>query len=224
MQHPRTLTALAIAGAVVSVAGCSLGPGGPTPAYGPPVDVLVANSTYLLGDVIGGRRERARRAAAAKISGIAPHTAPQYMATQEAELRRLTAGTGIDVFRAGDAVVMRMPAAIAFDVGRSDVKPQFRTTLEEVARPLKTSSRTYVDVLGHTDTTGNPASNQTLSERRAKSVADYLVARGVARARISTRGYGETHPLYNPETSEMQRAANRRVEVKIVPIRQGDRR
>jgi outer membrane protein OmpA-like peptidoglycan-associated protein len=61
-----------------------------------------------------------------------------------------------------------------------------------------------------------------LSERRAQSVANYLTSHGVARARIATRGYGETAPLCMPDDTEAKRAANRRVEIKIVPVREGD--
>ena len=64
------------------------------------------------------------------------------------------------------------------------------------------------------------AYNQTLSERRAESVASYLAGRGVVRARMATRGFGESQLLVNPEASEADRAANRRVEIKVVPLRQ----
>jgi outer membrane protein OmpA-like peptidoglycan-associated protein len=79
-------------------------------------------------------------------------------------------------------------------------------------------------VLGHTDSTGSHEYNQALSERRARSVADYLSARGVSPARMGTRGYGETAPIYQPDDTEMKRAANRRVEIKIVPVREQDLR
>jgi outer membrane protein OmpA-like peptidoglycan-associated protein len=84
---------------------------------------------------------------------------------------------------------------------------------------VKTRSRTYVDVLAHTDTTGSPQTNQALSDKRAAAVASYLAAHGVSRARIGSRGLGETSPLYNPEADETQRAANRRIEIRLVPYR-----
>jgi outer membrane protein OmpA-like peptidoglycan-associated protein len=74
-------------------------------------------------------------------------------------------------------------------------------------------------VLGHTDSTGSDAYNQALSERRAQSVADYLSMRGVARARMGIRGYGETQPIAPNETEE-GRSQNRRVEIKVVPVTQ----
>ena len=81
--------------------------------------------------------------------------------------------------------------------------------------------KTYIDVLGHTDSDGADAYNQTLSERRARSVADYLIGRGVQSARIGTRGYGETQPIASNATEE-GKAANRRVEIKISPVTEAD--
>jgi len=91
--------------------------------------------------------------------------------------------------------------------------------LDDVGRTLSSYNQTYVDVLGHTDTTGSIEHNQVLSEHRASSVANYLSARGVDHARMATRGYGETAPIYNPDDTDSKKAANRRVEIKIVPFR-----
>jgi outer membrane protein OmpA-like peptidoglycan-associated protein len=63
--------------------------------------------------------------------------------------------------------------------------------------------------------------NQTLSERRAQSVAGYLTSHGVQSARIATRGFGETQPIASNATEE-GKAANRRVEIKIAPVTEGD--
>jgi outer membrane protein OmpA-like peptidoglycan-associated protein len=99
------------------------------------------------------------------------------------------------------------------------VNPQFDATLLEIARTVKTRKQTFVDVYGHTDTTGTPQVNQALSDKRAAAVASYLASHGVARARIASKGLGETAPLYNPDPTETQRAANRRVEIRLVPFR-----
>ena len=77
--------------------------------------------------------------------------------------------------------------------------------------------QTYVDVYGHTDSSGSDAYNQGLSERRAAAVADYLSSHGVQSARLGTRGFGETQPVASNATED-GRAANRRVEIKIVPV------
>jgi outer membrane protein OmpA-like peptidoglycan-associated protein len=174
---------------------------------------------YLLGDLVGGSHDRTERIVGAGIGAIAGGAVADYMNRQEAELRRQTQGTGVDVLREGDDLVLRMPSNVTFDVDHWDVKPQFQPVLNEVAQTLASFNQTYIDVLGHTDTTGSNEHNQILSERRASSVADYLSARGVERARMATRGFGETAPLYSPDDTEAKRAANRRVEIKVVPFR-----
>ena len=113
--------------------------------------------------------------------------------------------------------MIRIPAALTFDSGSAGVKPEFDATLLEIAREVKTHSQTYVDVFGHTDLSGTAEVNQALSDRRAAAVATYLGGHGVAKARIASKGLGETAPLYNPETSETEKAANRRVEVRLLP-------
>ena len=179
---------------------------------------------YLLGDVVGGRSDRTERILGAGIGAVAGGAVGAYMDRQERDLRRQTAGTGVDVIRQGDDLLLRMPSGITFDYDRSDIKPQFRATLDEVAQTLNAYNQTFIDVLGHTDSTGSHDYNQGLSERRARSVADYLSARGVSPARMATRGYGETAPLYQPDDTEVKRPANRRVEIKIVPVREQDLR
>ena len=84
---------------------------------------------------------------------------------------------------------------------------------------MKTRNRTFVDVLAHTDTSGSPQTNQALSEKRAAAVATYLAAHGVSKARIASRGLGESAPLYSPEGNEADKAANRRIEIRLVPYR-----
>jgi outer membrane protein OmpA-like peptidoglycan-associated protein len=181
--------------------------------------ILGAAGGYLLGDIVGGRNSRTEQIIGAGIGGLAGAAVGQYMDRQEAELRRETAGTGVDVIRQGDDLVLRMPSGITFAYDRYDIQPQFQSTLNEVASTLSTYNQTYIDIYGHTDSTGSDAYNQQLSERRAESVANYLSAKGVARARMATRGFGESQLLVNPERTEADRAANRRVEIKVVPFR-----
>src|SRR3546814_20448456 len=77
-----------------------------------------------------------------------------------------------------------MPSGITFDTDSYSIKPEFRTTLDNIASTLGSYNQTYVDVYGHTDSTGADASNITLSRNRAESVASYLSTHGLARARI----------------------------------------
>lgn len=156
---------------------------------------------------------------AAKIRPLGPGGAVQYIAETENELRSQTAGIGLDVLNVGDSILIRIPAALTFDSGSATVKPQFDATLKEIARTVRTRNQTFVDVFAHTDTSGSPQVNLALSQRRATAVATYLAGHGVAKARIAAKGYGESAPLYNPDTSEDQKAANRRVEIRLVAYR-----
>ncbi len=172
---------------------------------------------YLLGDLIGGNRTAA--IIGAGIGGVAGGAVGNYMDRQEARLRQQTEGTGVDIIRQGDELILRMPAGITFAFDRADVQPQFQATLDQVATTLNEYRSTAIDIYGHTDSSGSDSYNQGLSERRAQSVANYLTSRGVDRVRIATRGYGETQPIADNST-DAGRAANRRVEIRLVPIRQ----
>jgi outer membrane protein OmpA-like peptidoglycan-associated protein len=174
---------------------------------------------YLLGDLVGGSHDRNAKVIGAGIGAISGGAVGYYMDRQEAELRRQTAGTGVDVYRTGDELVLRMPSGITFPVDRYDIQPQFQSTLNQVAQTLASYDQTYIDVLGHTDSTGSDEYNQGLSQRRAQSVADYLSAHGVVHARIGLHGYGESQPVASNET-DAGRAQNRRVEIKVVPVTQ----
>ena len=142
------------------------------------------------------------------------------MDQQEKKLRQQTAGTGVNVTRDGDNLVLDMPSALTFGVNQSDIQPQFQATLDQVASTLTQYEKTFVDVLGHTDSTGSDEYNQSLSERRASAVANYISGRGVQSARLATRGYGESQPKASNVTEE-GRAENRRVEIRLVPVTEG---
>ena len=172
---------------------------------------------YLLGDLVGGRHDRTEKIIGAGLGGIAGAGIGAYMDKQERDLRARTAGTDVRVTRQGDNLVLNMPSNVTFAHDSATVQPEFQATLDQVAQILSQYNETYIDVYGHTDSTGSDAYNQQLSERRANAVAGYLETRGVQSARIGTRGFGETQPIA-PNDTEEGRAANRRVEIRIVPI------
>ena len=220
MRHFRILAALSLSGATIATGGCSTNyyPQ-PRPIYtpsvaGPSVGMLGA---YLVGDVVGGRNSRRTKVVRAKIAPLAGAEIGAYMSRQEADLRRQTVGTGVEVIRSGADVVLRMPASITFPVGSYAIQPQFQSTLREVAQTLRIENQTLVDVLGHTDASGSDASNQALSVSRAQAVANYLKSRGVIAARVGVKGYGETAPIASNDTEE-GRAMNRRIEIRVVPL------
>ena len=176
---------------------------------------------YLLGDIVGGRHDRTEKIVGAGIGAIAGAGIGAYMDQQERKLRERTAGTGVDVIRDGNDLLLRMPSGITFAYDDASIQPQFRPTLDDVAKVLAEYPKTYIDVYGHTDSDGSDAYNQTLSERRAQSVATYLTSHGVQSARIGTRGFGESQPIASNATEE-GKAANRRVEIKIAPVTEAD--
>jgi outer membrane protein OmpA-like peptidoglycan-associated protein len=173
---------------------------------------------YLLGDLVGGRNDRTEKLIGAGIGGIAGYAVGSYVDRQEQELRRRTAGTDVQVIRQGDELFLRMPSNVTFATNESAIQPQYRGTLDQVADVLREYNQTLIDVYGHTDADGTDSYNLGLSERRANSVRDYLTMRGVQGARLATRGFGESQPIAANDTPE-GKAANRRVEIKIVPVR-----
>jgi outer membrane protein OmpA-like peptidoglycan-associated protein len=218
MMILRCTKALALGAIIATLAACETAPPppAPVPASFRPLGV---SAPYLMGDVIGGTRARAAKMRAAKIRPLTAAEAPAYMANLETELRQQTAGIGLDVLNVGGAIVIRIPAAFTFEEGSATVKGTTDATLLEISRTVKTRNKTFVDVLAHTDMTGSPQVNQALSDRRAAAVATYLAGHGVSKARIASRGLGETAPLYSPEENDTQRAANRRIEIRLVPYR-----
>ena len=201
---------------LAALAGCETAP--PTPVVRPAAFTpLGLNAPYLYGDVISGHRARAAKMKAAKIRPLSPAAAPAYMASLARELRVQTAGIGLDVLQVGNGIVIRIPAALTFDEGSATVKPEFDATLLEISREVRDRSQTFVDVFAHSDLSGSPQGNQSISDRRAAAVASYLAGHGVGKSRIASKGLGESSPLYNPETNETQKAANRRVEIRLLP-------
>jgi outer membrane protein OmpA-like peptidoglycan-associated protein len=180
-----------------------------------------AAAGLLLGDLLGGRNDRTEKIVGAGIGAIAGAGIGAYMDAQEKKLRAQTAGTDVQVIRDGDNLVLNMPSGVTFATNQSAIQPQFRTTLDQVAQTLTSYEKTYIDVYGHTDSTGNDGINIPLSQNRARSVADYLTTRGVQSARMATQGFGASQPVAD-NTSEVGKQANRRVEIKIVPVRESD--
>jgi outer membrane protein OmpA-like peptidoglycan-associated protein len=169
------------------------------------------------GALVGGERSRTEMIVGAGIGAIAGAGVGAYMDKQERELRQKTAGTDVQVVRQGDEILLNIPSGVTFDTNSYAVKPEFQSTLNNVASTLASYPNTFIDVYGHTDSTGSDAINIPLSQNRAESVASYLTQRGVARARIGTRGFGSSQPIASNATPE-GRTQNRRVEIKIVPV------
>ncbi|MCF6203358.1 MAG: OmpA family protein [Methylococcaceae bacterium] len=139
-----------------------------------------------------------------------------YMDRQEAQLRAQLEGTGIRVQRLGDDLKLIMPGNITFATNSANINGNFYSILDSVGIVFNKFNETSINISGYTDSTGSDQHNQELSERRANSVASYLVKTGVQHGRIQSRGFGERYPIASNKT-EMGRAQNRRVEISIRP-------
>ncbi len=172
----------------------------------------------LLGGLIGGGTGRI---IGAGIGGLAGGAIGYTMDKQIKELRERTAGSGVDISPTdnGQAILVNLPEGVTFDVASAALQPSFRATLDQIAQSMNQYPNSLIDVYGHTDSTGSDQYNQTLSESRARTVANYLTMQGVSGARIRSQGFGETLPTAD-NTTEEGRRRNRRVEIKIVPISQ----
>jgi OOP family OmpA-OmpF porin len=101
-----------------------------------------------------------------------------------------------------------------FDFDRAELKAPARAKLDELAVKMQGAQITAIHVIGYTDGIGTDAYNDKLSERRANSVRDYLVSKGVNPNQIDTEGRGKRNPVASNATKE-GRAQNRRVDVKV---------
>ena len=181
---------------------------------------LIGAGIGILAGVISGDSSRERRKQAlrgAGIGAIAGGGVGYYMDVQEAKLRQELADTGIVFERQGDNIVMAMPGNVTFDVNKANIKPQFYTVLNRLSEILIERNQTLIEVAGHTDSTGTDAINIPLSRDRARSVANYLISKGVNADRVAEFGLGADYPIASNATPE-DRQLNRRVEITLVPI------
>ena len=120
----------------------------------------------------------------AGVGALAGAAAGNYMDRQQAELRQQMAGTGVDVIRQGDNIILNMPSDVTFAVDQSDIQPRFYTVLDDVARTLNAYPQTLVDVVGHADSTGADAYNRwrATSSIAAGSIRTASMWRAAARA------------------------------------------
>ena len=112
-------------------------------------------------------------------------------------------------------MVITLSGSVLFASNKSELLPAAQTRLNDVANALnRQDAGSNIVVEGHTDSQGAAKYNQALSQRRAQSVRDYLVARGIASDRVTAQGFGLTRPIADNETAE-GRANNRRVEIVV---------
>ncbi len=166
-----------------------------------------------LGAVIGGDARGAAIGAVA--GGMAGGAYGSYLDQQEAALRQ-SLGNDVKIVNTGDQLILTMPQDILFATDSATLRSDLMSDLRLVARSLNEYPNTRVQVVGHTDNTGNASYNQDLSQRRAASVVQSLSAYGVSPSRLRAIGRGENDPTASNLTSE-GRALNRRVNIVIIP-------
>jgi outer membrane protein OmpA-like peptidoglycan-associated protein len=198
------LSVFAIAGALVS--GCATQQGTNT-AVGTGVG---AGAGAALGAIFGGGKGAAIGAGVgAAVGGITGYNWEKI----HNKLSGATKGTGTQITEQPDgSLKLNIPSSVTFDTNSYAIKPSFQPVLTQVAQTLNQNPEVIAQVVGHTDSTGQPAYNQTLSVNRAESVTTYLASQGVAPQRLSATGMGASQPIADNNT-EAGRAANRRVEI-----------
>lgn len=169
----------------------------------------------MSGDDAVERRQQAMILAG--VGALAGGAVGNYMDRQESKLRAELQGTGVSVTRIGDNITLNMPGNVTFATDSSDLSPAFFDVLNSVGKVMKEYNKTVVEVAGHTDSTGSDSYNQSLSERRAGAVAQYLRSQQIGSERLITVGMGETRPVADNGSAD-GRQANRRVEITMVPL------
>ncbi len=207
-----TVAALAV---VIGLAGCATNPYTgerkvSDTATGAGIGALVGAGT---GALIGGGEGAAIGAGAGALVGGG---VGYYMDQENNKLRQELVGTGVQVQKTPDGIKLVMSSDVTFATNSSDINSGFYPTLNSVAKVLKEYNKTNVVVSGFTDNTGGASYNQSLSERRAQSVSNYLAAQGVSNNRLFSQGFGARNPIASNATVE-GRSANRRVEIMLRP-------
>nr|WP_241634323.1 OmpA family protein [Fusobacterium gastrosuis] len=169
----------------------------------------------LIGQLIG--KDTKSTLVGAGIGSLVGLTWGAYLDKQEAALKDSLKDTPVQVAREGENLNINLPGGVTFATDSASIASSFYSSLNEIAKVLVQYPESKILVNGYTDSTGGDAHNQALSERRAESVANYLVAQGVSSSRIIATGYGKLDPIAT-NTTEAGKQANRRVEVKIVPL------
>ncbi|MEK8031644.1 OmpA family protein [Ideonella sp. DXS29W] len=145
------------------------------------------------------------------LGAVAGNLWSKRMEDKRKAMEKATQGTGVTVDRTADnQLKVNVPSDISFDTGRADIKPELRPVLDQFAQGLDQTMN--VRIVGHTDATGSDAINDPLSVDRARSVREYLEARGVGEQRIDVSGVGSRQPIADNATPD-GRARNRRVEI-----------
>ena len=206
-QRLRAITALLILGSVGAGACASMNKKQEGAVIG-------AAAGGAIGGVIGNQTGSTARGAiiGAVVGGAAGAIIGHQMDQQAKELEQSIPGA--TVARVGEGIAVTFASGLLFAFDSDQILPAAGTNLTELAKSLNRYPDSQLLIVGHTDSKGDDAYNQSLSVRRSNSAAAYLAAQGVARSRIAASGKGESEPIATNDTDAGQ-AQNRRVEVAI---------
>lgn len=207
MRKFKSLPVITLVALSLAIGGCA-SKAGSGAALGAAAGAILGKST--------GNHDKKRAFIGAAIGAIAGTAIGNYMDNQEAAFRKDLAGSGISVVREGDNIRLVMPSNVTFASSQSAISPSFNKTLDAIARVMTKYDKTFLAIEGHSDSSGNPVSNMTLSQQRAESVKLFLMGKGVKSVRLHVAGFGDTQPVASNTTSQ-GRAKNRRVEIEIIP-------
>lgn len=218
----KSAVGAAAIGAVLAISACTtLDPytREERPARAQRQAVIGAAAGAVAGLITGdSSMERKKRAlVGAGLGALAGAGVGAYMDRQEARLRAELDRTGVSVTRIGDNITLNMPGNVTFATDSSDLNAGFYDVLNSVGLVLGEFQQTVIEIAGHTDSTGSDSYNQSLSQRRAGSVAAYLRTRQILPDRIIEVGMGESRPIASNDTPD-GRQQNRRVELTLVPL------
>ena len=204
--------------ATLALAGCAT-----TPQEGTQADHSRAAGGAIIGGIIGGilanntgGRSTGRTAAGVIGGAVVGGAIGNAMDKKEQKIREISSERdvkGVEVERLReDLLRVSVSSEASFDFDRAVIKPEFKPTLDKVAKVLRDDPNVRITIIGFTDNVGSEEYNQRLSERRAQATADYLISQGVGASQILTKGLGESEPRASNATAE-GRAQNRRVEI-----------
>ena len=176
--------------------------------------VIGGVSGGVVGGVIGDQLGNTALGAiiGAAVGGTAGVLIGSYMDRQAEEMKNDIAGAKIE--RVGEGIKITFDSGILFATNSSALQTEAKTNISKLAAIISKYPDTNILVTGHTDSDGTEEYNQTLSEKRAKSVSDYTIAQGIISSRFSIIGLGESEPVASNETVDGKHL-NRRVEIAI---------
>lgn len=167
----------------------------------------------LLGAIVGDSSDALKGAV---VGGAVGAGIGYSLDKQEADLRRDLGNDNVTIQNTGDRLIVTLPQDILFASGSFAVRSDLVRDLNTVAGNLQAYPESTIQIVGHTDSDGEAAFNQQLSERRANAVADILLDAGIPFSRVQTFGRGETQPVAS-NLDPVGKSQNRRVEIVILP-------